>query len=89
MSADASSCNSNEISFVCIADRNTKDIVCLRSYNLPDEPNIQATICQAALVTSTATTFFDPISIRDRSFANGGLGSNNPVDEVEGEATNI
>jgi hypothetical protein len=29
------------------------------------------------------------VSIRDRSFADGGLGSNNPVDEVEGEAANI
>ncbi|KAJ5569106.1 FabD/lysophospholipase-like protein [Penicillium hetheringtonii] len=75
--------------FVCTADRYTKDIVRLRSYNLPHEPNIRATICQAALATSAATTFFEPVSIGDRSFADGGLGANNPVDEVEGEATNI
>ncbi|KAF2202719.1 kinase subdomain-containing protein [Delitschia confertaspora ATCC 74209] len=75
--------------FVCAADRYTKDIVRLRSYTLPDEPDIQATICQAALATSAATTFFDPVSIGDLSFADGGLGANNPVDEVEGEASNI
>ncbi|KFY32151.1 hypothetical protein V493_00462, partial [Pseudogymnoascus sp. VKM F-4281 (FW-2241)] len=75
--------------FVCTADRDTKDIVRLRSYRLPDEQSISATICQAALATSAATTFFDPVSIGDRTFADGGFGANNPVDEVEGEASNI
>jgi predicted acylesterase/phospholipase RssA len=88
-SADKRRCNSNEISFVCTADRDTKDIIRLRSCSLPDEPNIRATICQAALATSAATTFFEPVSIGDRTFADGGLGVNNPVDEVEGEASNI
>jgi predicted acylesterase/phospholipase RssA len=74
---------------VCTADRDTKDIIRLRSYSLSDESTIRATICQAALATSAATTFFDPVQIGDRSFADGGLGSNNPVDEVEGEAANI
>jgi predicted acylesterase/phospholipase RssA len=46
-------------------------------------------ICQAALATSAATTFFEPVSIGNRTFADGGLGANNPVDEVEGEASNI
>src|SRR5436189_5660079 len=81
--------HSNMASFVCTANRHTKDIVRLRSYSLPHEPNIRATICQAALATSAATTFFEPVSIGDRSFADGGLGANNPVDEVEGEASNI
>jgi hypothetical protein len=80
---------SNIASFVCTADRHTKDIVRLRSYSLPHELNIRATLCQAALATSAATTFFEPVSIGDRSFADGGLGANNPVDEVEGEASNI
>lgn len=80
---------SNIASIVCTADRHTKDIVRLRSYSLPNEPNIRATICQAALATSAATTFFEPVSIGDRSFADGGLGANNPVDEVEDEALNI
>lgn len=81
--------SSNEDRFVCTVDRDTKDIVRLRSYSLPDDPNIRATICQAALATSAATTFFEPVSIGHRTFADGGLGSNNPVDEVEGEAANI
>lgn len=76
-------------SFVCTVDYFTKDIVRLRNYKLPDEPNIPATICQAALATSAASTFFEPVSIGDRIFADGGLGANNPVDEVEGEASNI
>jgi len=88
-SNDARRSASNNTSFVCTADRYTKDIVRLRSYSLPDEPNIPATICQAALATSAATTFFDPVAIGNRSFADGGLGANNPVDEVEGEASNI
>ncbi|KAH8645396.1 acyl transferase/acyl hydrolase/lysophospholipase [Xylariales sp. PMI_506] len=75
--------------FVCTVDRHTKDIIHLRSYHLPDEPNIPATICQAAMATSAATTFFEPVNIGDRSFADGALGANNPVDEVEGEASNI
>lgn len=61
----------------------------LRSYRLLSQPNIPATICQAALATSAATTFFDPVSIDDRSFADGGFGANNPVNEVEGEASDI
>lgn len=75
--------------FVCTADRHTKEIIRLRSYSLPHAPNIRATICQAALATSAATTFFEPMNIGDRSFADGGLGANNPVDQVEGEASQI
>ncbi|KAF2190064.1 FabD/lysophospholipase-like protein [Zopfia rhizophila CBS 207.26] len=75
--------------FVCAVDHDTKDIVRLRSYSLPHEPNIRATICQSALATSAATTFFDPVTIGNRTFADGGLDANNPVDEVEGEASNI
>ncbi|KAK9384161.1 hypothetical protein V1515DRAFT_589424, partial [Lipomyces mesembrius] len=75
--------------FVCTVDKNTKTIVRLRSYALSDEPNIPASICQAALATSAATTFFEPVRIGNRTFADGGLGANNPVDQVEGEATDI
>lgn len=88
-SADQEDVTLRGISFVCTADRDTKGIRRLRSYSLPEEPNIRATICQAALATSAATTFFDSVSIGDRTFTDGGLGANNPVDEVEGEASNI
>ncbi|KAG9570996.1 phospholipase, patatin family protein, partial [Aureobasidium melanogenum] len=75
--------------FVCSVDHYTKGIVRLRSYDLPNEPSVRPTICQAALATSAATTFFNPVVIGDRLFADGGLGANNPVDEVEGEAANV
>lgn len=81
--------SSNDISFVCTVDHKTKAIVRLRDYTLPDELNIAATIYQAALATSAATTFFEPVIIGNRTFADGGLGANNPVDELEGEAANI
>jgi predicted acylesterase/phospholipase RssA len=74
---------------VCTVDQNTKGIVHLRSYNLAQATSVPATICQAALATSAATTFFDPVHIGNRTFADGGLGANNPVDEVEGEASDI
>ncbi|GMG01878.1 unnamed protein product [Aspergillus oryzae] len=76
-------------SFVCTTSHETKDIVRLRDYNVPSKDNISATICQAALATSAATTFFDPVYIGKRKFVDGALGSNNPVDEVEGEAADI
>lgn len=88
-SAHATRPNSDKNSFVCTIDRDTKDMVRLRSYSLPDWSDTPATICQAALATSAATTFFDPVLIGNRTFADGGFGANNPVDEVEGEAYNI
>ncbi|KAF1948916.1 hypothetical protein CC80DRAFT_497906 [Byssothecium circinans] len=75
--------------FVCATAKETARIARLRSYTLPDEGNIPATICQAALATSAATAFFDPVSIGARQFVDGALGAHNPVDEVEGEAANI
>lgn len=56
---------------------------------MPDELDIPATIWEAALATSAATTFFDIAWIGTRKFADGALGANNPVDEVEDEASNI
>jgi len=74
---------------VCSIDRDTKDMVRLRSYSLPHEPDVYATIYEAALATSAATTFFDPVGIGDHTFADSGFGANNLVDEVEGEASSI
>lgn len=81
--------DSNETSFICTIDRDFKDIVRLRSYNLPDKPSIYATKCRAALATSAATTFFDLVSIGDRKFADEDLHANCLVDKVEGETSNI
>jgi predicted acylesterase/phospholipase RssA len=80
---------SQKISFVCTTAKETTEITHLRSYSLPDELDIRATICDAALATLAATGFFDPVSIGARQFVDGALGANNPVNEVEGEASNI
>ena len=76
-------------SFVCAIAKETTGITRLRSYSLPDELDIPATICDAALATSAATGFFGPVSIGARQFVDGALGANNPVYEVEGEASNL
>lgn len=75
-------------SFVCTIAHETGEIARLRSYN-SSKLSVRATVLQAALATSAATTFFDPVTIGARKFADGGLGANNPVEEVEGEASNI
>ncbi|KAF4633228.1 hypothetical protein G7Y89_g4890 [Cudoniella acicularis] len=75
--------------FVCTIAKETTDITRLRSYSLLSELDIPATICEAALATSAATGFFDPVCIGERKFVDGALGANNPVCEVEGEASDI
>lgn len=60
-----------------------KDIVRLRSYGIPENQEMPATIIEAARAISAATSFFEPVSIGARRFADGALGANNPVDEVE------
>ena len=61
----------------------------LRSYKKHDEQGIDASICEAAKATTAAPAFFDPVEIKGRSFADAGLGANNPVNEVEREASDI
>lgn len=66
--------------------------VLLRSYN-SSEPlnNDPLTICQAVRATSAASTFFDPVTIEPygRRFVDGGLGANNPIEQLWNEAQNI
>jgi hypothetical protein len=76
-------------SFVCTTAHETAGITRLRSYSLPNKLNISATICEAALATSAATGFFNPVYIGARKFEDGALGANNPAEEVEEEAANI
>jgi predicted acylesterase/phospholipase RssA len=54
-----------------------------------DENAPTPTICEAALATSAATKFFDPVFLGDRQFVDGAFGANNPVEEVEEEACDI
>ena len=77
-------------SFVCATAMENTTTVCLRDYNLVDESNEDAaTIVEAALATSAATTFFQPVTIGVRRYVDGALGSNNPVRSVWNEAQNI
>ncbi|KAK2014984.1 phospholipase, patatin family protein [Colletotrichum eremochloae] len=75
--------------FVCAASKETGTIARLRSYSLPTKTDTSATICEAALATSAATGLFDPVAIGHRYYVDGALGANNPVDQVENEASNI
>lgn len=62
----------------------------LRDYDLVDEANDDsATIVEAALATSAATTFFEPVTIGVRRYVVGALGRNNPIEFVWQEAQNI
>jgi hypothetical protein len=75
--------------FVCTTSKETLQVARLRSYNVPNEDAIAATICEAALATSAATRFFDPVTIGDRQFVDGAFGANNPIEEVEEEAADV
>jgi hypothetical protein len=46
-------------------------------------------IWQAARATSAALTYFEPITINNRTYSDGGLLSNNPVWHVHSEASEI
>lgn len=81
---------SDKIRFVCCASQEVQDIEHIRSYDMPGDLEIErASILEAARATSAATTFFDLVQIGDVKFVDGALGANNPVGEVENEATNI
>ncbi|KGO58344.1 Acyl transferase/acyl hydrolase/lysophospholipase [Penicillium expansum] len=75
--------------FVCTTSKDTLQVTRLRSYPVPNEIALPATICQAALATSAATKFFDPVSIGNHQFVDGAFGANNPIEEIEGEAADI
>jgi hypothetical protein len=74
---------------VCAQRRETGDITRLRSYHVTGQHPCEATIWEAALATSAATGFFMPVKIGDCMYGDGGLGANNPSEQVESEATEI
>ncbi|KAL6244844.1 hypothetical protein RBB50_008372 [Rhinocladiella similis] len=75
--------------FVCCKAQETNYIAHLRSYPLKGVHEEPATIWEAALATSAATSFFDPVQIVDRLYVDGATGANNPANEVEKEANDI
>lgn len=85
---DDGNCRRTKV-FVCTTSKDTLHIIRLRSYSVPNEDTLPTTICQAALATSAATRFFDPVSIGNHQFVDGAFGANNPIEEVEEEAADI
>ncbi|SPO02516.1 uncharacterized protein DNG_05189 [Cephalotrichum gorgonifer] len=75
--------------FVCAASKDLYGIHRLRSYSYRGKTFLPSTICEAALATSAASGFFNPVKIGARRFVDGALGANNPVEQVEGEASDI
>ncbi|TVY22961.1 Calcium-independent phospholipase A2-gamma [Lachnellula hyalina] len=77
---------------VCAKASELTTTVLLRSYTSDDAlNNILATICEAARATSAASSFFEPVTIgpRGRKYVDGGLGANNPVEQLWNEAQSI
>ena len=71
-------------------NREANETAVLRAYHSRRGNNhMQVNIVQAALATSAAPTFFEPVYIDGRSYIDGGLGSNNPAFEVQNEAQDI
>ncbi|KAF3391629.1 hypothetical protein F1880_007909 [Penicillium rolfsii] len=75
--------------FVCTTAKDTLQVTRLRSYPVPNENTLPATICEAGLATSAATGYFESVTIGNRQFVDGAFGANNPVEEVEEEAADI
>lgn len=74
---------------MCVVSKDTCDAKRIRSYDQAGRDKIPATICEAALATSAATSFFDPVSVGASQYVDGALRHNNPISEVEAEAQDI
>ncbi|KAL6414269.1 kinesin light chain [Ilyonectria robusta] len=64
-----------------------------RTYNVRNNPTFDCTVWEASRATSAAPTYFDSIAIGDEgeqeTFVDGGLGYNNPIEQVLEEASRI
>jgi patatin-like phospholipase/acyl hydrolase len=78
-------------SFVCATSQtSTNTTARLRSYKLHGVfGDIPSTIVEAALATSAATGFFDPVEIDGELFVDGALSANNPAAEAFEELKSI
>ena len=64
--------------------------VAIKDYTLAGEINHdRASIVEAAMATSAASSFFPPVKIGNREYVDGALGSNNPVEIVWKEAQDV
>lgn len=76
-------------SFVCAQRIETGTIARLKSYPVMGEHPSKATTWEAALATCAATSFFKRVKIGNCTYGDGGLGANNPAQQVEDEANRI
>ena len=74
---------------MCCIAKDTTDARRIRSYNQNLHDKIPATISQAALATSAATSLFEPVVIGPCQYVDGALRNNDPVTEVEAEAEHL
>jgi predicted acylesterase/phospholipase RssA len=84
----------NSVRFVCATSGNTSTPFLFRSYPSPGGTTTlyhETKIWEAARATSAAPTFFEPIQIgsTNRTFGDGGIGTNNPISELWNEAIDI
>jgi hypothetical protein len=82
----------DEPRFVCSMSQQTSDIVIFPSYysrtwgaSMLD----RVRIWEAARATSAATSFFDPLIIDGKAFADGATGANNPIYQLWAEASSV
>jgi hypothetical protein len=77
-------------SFVCAMRAEDKSYARIRDYTVDGNVNHDPlTIADAALATSAAAGFFAPLESGDITYIGAGLGRNNPINEVWGEAVDI
>lgn len=74
---------------MCAASNDLHGIQRLRTYDFQEEKAIPCTIWEAALATSATSGFFDPVQIGSHQYVDGTVAANNPVDQVEREASDI
>ena len=84
--------SSNSIlpSFVVARRFESTNEVAIKDYTPTGEQNHdQATIVEAALATSAASSFFPRVKIGNREYVDGALGSNNPIEILWREAQDV
>lgn len=82
----------DETSFVCTMSQETSDIIIFPSYYSPTWGRgmlDRIRIWEAARATSAATSFFEPLVVDGRSYADAATGANNPIYELWAEASSM
>lgn len=85
--ADGAHCKT----FVCVTAKQTTWTHRLKTYDVHGDRSVtqNPTICEAIMATAAATSFFEHVTIGTQQYVDGGLGANNPVLQVAGEAVEL